>query len=228
MNLKSFACVSLVAVAEALYATDGTVLADSPTSATFSVHAVDEEPLSASSAAELAAFPHVAWLAGETVTATSSRGETSTLVSDAASAGDAAFPPVGSGGVWTLVNSSHGTVRIGIPWSVYGDSGQLASGVSGAYVVDALQDGPDRKIRRKDTPPVAYSGDEWIGAASKTATLTLAPSAGEATVLALDGTGATPFKFTADEWTVTLAADGYPTRTAYLNVTSGGFFLVVK
>lgn len=222
--LSVLSCAS----AATLYAVDGVLLADSPSPATFSVYASDTASYVVTSLVDIAALPPVAWNAGDTVTAISGRGVATILADDAVSAGSVAFPPSSSGGVWTLVSSSEGTAKIGIPWFVYGDSGLLASGVSDAYIVDSRLAGPDRSVVRKEAPPVAYSGDEWIGVASKTATLTLAPSVGEATVLALDGTGVTPFNFTADTWTVTLAADGYPTRAAQINVKSGGFFVVFR
>lgn len=212
-----------------LYATDGVLLADSPTSATFSVYAVDEEPLSASSAADLAAFPHVAWLAGETVTATSSRGETSTLVSDAASAGDAAFPPVGSGGVWTLVNSGEGTVKIGIPWSVYGDTGSLATSGQSMYCVDSRLSGPNRKTIRREVLPVAYSDVVWVEDVNSAVSLSFTSPSLAVTERSFDEAVTEPFDFhEAGVWNVQLKMDGSTVATAEIEIKSSGFQLILR
>lgn len=229
MRCKTLLCASLATIAGALYATDGTVLADSPSSATFNVYSVDGGSILASSAAEIAAFPHVAWLAGETVTATSCRGAATTLALDAVSAGDAAFPPVGSGGVWTLVNSGEGTVKIGIPWSVYGDMGSLATSGQSMYCVDSRLSGPNRKTIRREALPVAYSDAFWVGDANSVVSLSFTSPSVVETERVFNETEVESFDFReTGVWTVQLKMDGSTVATAEIEIEAVGFKLIFR
>lgn len=214
----------------ALCADVGDVLASSSESPAFSLYTTDGTTYSAVSAAEIAALPPVVWLEGDTVTQTSPAGIVTVLASDASTTGSVYLASLGAGGIYEFADSVWGSAQVCIPYTVFGEVGDTiastASALSG-YIVDSRLPGPDRKTSTSDAPPISYSGDGWGGCAAKTATLTISPSVGEATVLALDGTGTTPFRFGAGAWTVTLAADGYPTLAATINV-SGGLAIIFR
>ena len=196
--------------------------------ATFRFYGNPEKAYSLVSAAELAAWP-VTWRAGETVVATATDGAETTL-SGGTDATSASLPD--KGGVWTLVNSAEGTARIGVPWAVFDDGGAYGANATAGFVADMVQTGPDRKLKKSEVPPVAYSGDDWAGDLSKAATITFTPPEGaglEATTWNKTGKGAEAFTFNAKgDWTVTLAfADG-TTKTATITIESAGFMLIVR
>ena len=95
------------------------------------------------------------------------------------------------------------------------------------YPADSVADGPDRDTGKKETLPVAYSGDDWVGDAAKAATLTFVSPEGAETVVERTGTGAVEFYFNKlGSWTVRLEMADGTTRTAILNVIRmGGFVL---
>lgn len=222
-------CVILAAAAAGVGLTS---LADIETvtsqAATFRFYGNPERVYSLVSAAELAAWP-VTWRAGETVVATAMDGAETTL-SGGTDATSASLP--NKGGVWTLVNSAEGTARVGVPWTVFDDGGAYGANATAGFVADMVQTGPDRKLKKSEVPPVAYSGDDWAGDLSKAATITFTPPEGsglEATTWNKTGKGAEAFTFNAKgDWTVTLAfADG-TTKTATITIESAGFMLIVR
>ena len=192
-------------------------------------------PIVVSSAAELAALRGVAYRIGETVTATAPNGTETVLVSDANATGAVAFSPA-SGGYWTLSNSSLETARFLVAWAVNGDvdTAIVSSADYGAYWLDTVQVGPDRKAKKREVPPVAYSGDDWAGDLYKAATVTFTPpeSSGlEATTWddLPGGNGARAFTFNArGVWTVTLTFADNTTRTAQIDIQTAGFMLIVR
>ena len=102
-------------------------------------------------------------------------------------------------GVWRLVSSSDGRQYT---WA------QLS------YRADSRREGPDRMSKSTAVPPVAYSGDDWLGDASKASTLTFISPDGTETTLNKTGTGVQSFAFDkSGHWTVQLVANGQ-TRTA--------------
>ena len=118
-------------------------------------------------------------------------------------------------GAWCIVSSPDGCEYA---WS----------GVS-VYPVDSRLPGPDRVTKRKDALPVAYTGDNWIGDASKASTLTFVSPEGETTTLNLAGTGAQPFALKkSGDWTVQLAMADGSTRDATLTVIGEAFILTVR
>lgn len=154
----------------------------------------------------------VTYRAGETVTATAPDGTVITLAQNAASAGSAAFAPT-AGGLWKLANSNGATALVGVAWSVFGDGSSQDFGPLASIRMDTVGQGPDRKSKIGQNPPVAYTGDNWVGDASKTSSLTFTPPAGSGIATSTQdftGTGATPFRFRGmGDWTVQLAmADG--------------------
>jgi len=222
---------AVVGLPSALCANVGDVLAGPSTSPAFSLYTTDGTTYSAVSVAEIAALPPVVWLEGDTVTQTSPAGVVTVLAADASTTGSVSIASsLVAGGIYEFVDSVWGSAKVCIPYTVFGEVGNTiastASALSG-YIVDSRQSGPDRRTSVFDAPPIAYSGDEWGGDATKAATLTITPSAGEATVLELEGTGVTPFNFDVGAYTVTLSTDGFPTRTAEINV-NGGLALIFK
>ena len=171
------------------------------------------------------------YAAGATLTATAPDGTPSTLVS--AASADGAYSWTGAaGGVWTLANSVHGFARIGVAWAVYGDGGTLATGgAAEAYAADSMQSGPNRRIHFHDVLPVAYTGDNWVGDASKAATVTFTPPAGsglDPTTLNLTGTGTQSFAFQKPGlWTVRLTMSNGMVREATVNISTGMMLIVI-
>ena len=186
------------------------------------------------SSAELAA-KQVTYRAGETVTLTAPDGTTATVVADAAAAGGATLA-VGAGGLssdglWRLDNSNGSVAFVGVAWETF-DAAWRQAGDGRTAALDTVGEGPDRKLKKREVPPVAYSGDDWAGDLSKASTITFTPPEGsglEATAWNRTGDGAETFVFGATgDWTVTLAfADG-TTRTATIAIESAGFMLTVR
>ena len=227
MNSRLFFLVCAAgAVLSPCAAFDGTDVTSDPV--TFRMYVTGDSVYSLASAAEVAAWP-VTWRAGATVTATAMDGTANTLATDAAAAGSAALPQ-SKGGVWSLANSLSGSAALAVPWTVFDDGGTLStSDVSGLYAIDTVQDGPDRKSKKSEVLPVAYSGDNWAGDLAKAATVTFTPpedSGLEPTTLNRTGQGAETFTFNAfGVWTVTLTfADG-TTREARINLHRGGLII---
>ena len=211
-----------------LRAADGDLKASCVYDGPFAVNTVDASPFVAASAAEIAALPPVGYAKGETVTATGcTTVELVTSAMSASSCGSVRFSP-GAGGSWTLSNSRGETARIIIPFPVYGDYGALMAATDGAslsYMVDSLQSGPVRKVKNRVFPPVAYSGDDWVGDETAASTLTIVSPLGAQTSCNLAGTGALPFSFNkSGRWLVRLAMADGSAREASVDV-SGGFVI---
>ena len=210
-------------------ARDGDVLATTENATTFRLYVNGTSTFSLASAEEVAAWP-ITWRPNETVVATSRNGTSTTLVTDATASGAQALSQIG--GVWTLSNSKLGSAVICIPWSVFGDGGTLDTSMGATFGADLTTDGPDRTGEIREFPPIAYSGDSWVGDATKTATVTITPPAGsglEVTTLDLAGTGATPFVFgKLGQWMVQLAAADGTTREATITVKGGGFTILFR
>ena len=205
-------------------AADGDELAVTESATTFRLYMNGESPYSLTNAADVAAWP-VTWREGETVSAAAMDGAAYALAADAASEGSESLPA--KGGVWSLANDGIGTATVLVPWTVaQGDGVSLAlSATSGAFGIDVVQDGPDRKSYDRHFPPIAYSGDDWAGdtASALVLTVTPPPNKGAATVFdALSGTGVQPFEFNKPgKWTVTLAMEDGTTCTAIINLPGG-------
>ena len=188
------------------------------------------------SSAELAA-KQVTYRAGETVTLTAPDGTTATVVADAAAAGGVTLT-VGAGGLssdglWRLDNSNGSVAFVGVAWETFGAAWRKASDGRTA-ALDTVGEGPDRKLKKREVPPVAYSGDDWSGDLSKAATITFTPPADsglEATTWddLPSGNGARVFTFNArGVWTVTLTFADNTTRTAQIDIQTAGFVLIVR
>ena len=120
---------------------------------------------------------------------------------------------------------------------MFGDGGTLAETSAGTgFIADAAQTGPDRKLKKSEVPPVAYSGDDWAAVATSAtlpaATVTFTPPEGsglEMTTWSKTGNGAGAFTFNAKGvWTVTLTFADNTTRTAQIDIQTAGFMIIVK
>lgn len=162
----------------------------------------------------LAACP-VTWQDGETVTATEPDSSVRTLADNTPSAGSVVYSPRTVGN-WSLANSNGGSWSFTITVAAFVG---VSSQPSGAIAMDTVGQGHDRAAKAGQTPPVAYSGDDWRGNASAASTLTFTPPMGAATTQNLSGTGATAFQFRQPgAWTVQLAmASGSP-LSAIINI----------
>ena len=187
----------------------------------------------AMSAADLVAWP-VTYRAGETVTLTSPAGASTTPVSGAAANGTTELAGAfNADGVWRLVNSNGGNALVGVAWETFGSPWREAS-ADASCRMHTEGEGPDRKLKKREVPPVAYSGDDWKGDLTKASTITFTPpegSGGEATTWnkTNPGTGAQSFTFNAvGVWTVTLTFADNTTRTAHIDIQASGFMIIVK
>ena len=185
----------------------------------------------AMSSADLATWP-VTYRAGETVTLTSPAGASTTPVSGAAVNGETALAGAfNADGVWRLVNSNGGSAFVGFAWGTFGSQWRQAS-ADASCRMHTEGEGPDRKLKKSEAPPVAYSGDDWKGDLTKASTITFTPPEGsglEATTWNKTGTGAQSFTFNAKGvWTITLTFADNTTRTAHIDIQASGFMLIVK
>ena len=219
----------VAASALTLSAADGNVLATTGSATTFRLYVNGTTTFSLLSAAEVAAWP-ITWRTNETVVATAMDGTSTTLVTDATASGAQSLSQIG--GAWTLSNSKLGSAVICIPWSVFNDGGTLDTSMNATFGADLTTDGPDRQGEIREFPPIAYSGDSWVGDATKSATVTITPPAGSGlavTNLNLEGTGAIPFVFgRLGQWAIQLAAADGTTRDATITVKGGGLSLVFR
>ena len=182
---------------------------------------------------DLAAWP-VTYRTGETVTLTSPAGASTTPVSGAAEDGTTALAGAfNADGVWRLANSNGGSALVGVAWGTFGASWREAS-ADASCRMHTEGEGPDRKLKKRETPPVAYSGDNWVGDLSKASTVTFTPpedSGLEATTWNRTGRSAETFTFNRKGvWTVTLTfAGNTPSpRTAHIDIQTAGFILIVR
>ena len=147
---------------------------------------------------------------------------------------------VGNGYVFTLANLDGLMDELVIPsglclgkagegvWRVVtSEDGCLFVGTDTVYPADSIATGPNRVTTKKTALPVAYSGDDWVRDASKSATITVASPESVATVLERAGTGAEQFTFgKIGEWTVQLAMADGTMRTAVVTVNRDGGFVL--
>ena len=182
------------------------------------------------SEADFSAWP-VTWSEGDTVVAEAAGGTTTTFVDGAVSASSRELEC--KGGVWLLENSIEGAARVFVPWSVFGDGGDIAKSSGTGLRLDTYLVGPDRRVQSGIVPPpVAYSGDDWSGDILKAASLTFtAPSGAVKTVEPNAGDGVHSFTFDEiGEWTVvlTFADDKITSRTAKIKITTSGFTISLR
>ncbi len=164
----------------------------------------------------------ITFRAGETVTAIAPDGERIGLVATAASQdGAVAFSP-DRDGLWRFANSNGETALLGVAWGVFGAGWSLDSDAGPTMRMQTVGQGPDRRGRFNLLPPVAYSGDHWIGMAGAASVVTFIPPKGEATTMNLSGTGVVSFRFTKPgRWTVRLVMADGTVQEASINVSVG-------
>lgn len=166
------------------------------------------------------------WRKGETVTVTAPNGTTTTLVADAGANGVQLFAP-DAGGLWHFSNSASGSVTLGVPWSVFNDGGELASGRSSAAFIDTKKEGPNRRVTTWNALPIAYSGDSWLGSGTAASTLTINPPIGDSVEEILSGAGLYMVSEPANgTWQIALA-DGTTTRNATITVLVPAGFAII-
>lgn len=185
----------------------------------------------AMSSADLATWP-VTYRAGETVTLTSPAGASTTPVSGAAANGETALAGAfNADGVWRLANSNGGSALVGVAWETFGSPWREAS-ADASCRMHTEGEGPDRKLKKREAPSIAYSGDDWKGDLTKASTITFTPPEGsglEPTTWNKTGRGASAFTFNKKGvWTVELKFADNTTRTAQIDIQAAGFVLVVK
>ena len=180
---------------------------------------------------EIATWP-VTYRAGETVTLTSPSGASTTPVSGAAANGETALAGAfNADGVWRLANSSGGSALVGVAWGTFGSQWREAS-ADASCRMHTEGEGSDRKLKKSEAPPVAYSGDDWKGDLTKASTITFTPPEGsglESTTWNKTGRGASAFTFNKKGvWTVELKFANNTTRTAHIEIPVTGLTLVVR
>lgn len=217
----------ILAAAAAVSAVAGEVVTSDPV--TFRYFANGTSVFGFSSTEDMESWP-ILWNADEIVTATAHDGIVRTLTGGGSST--SATLPGEMGGVWHVANSNGDTATICIPWSVFEDGISIVSQPSGVYGIDTLKAGPDRKTTKRETLPIAYSGDDWAGDVAKASTITFTPPADsslEATTFNRTGQGAVTFVFgKAGVWTVSLTyADG-TVRTSLIDVQINGLTVVIR
>ncbi len=117
-------------------------------------------------------------------------------------------------------------------------SGAVANGtteLAGAFNADGvwrLANSNGGRLKKREAPPIAYSGDDWKGDLTKASTITFTPPEGsglEPTTWNKTGRSAEAFTFNKNGvWTVELTFADNTTRTAQINIQTAGFVLVVK
>ncbi len=195
-------------------------------SATFKMYSTAGGTYSLSSAEDFATW-QIVWRAGDTVTASPAVGEATILAENAASDGSAALPQ--KGGLWTLRSERSGTAKIGVPWSLFSDGGELAASGAATCKVDTREAGPNRKAAKRNTPPVSYTGDNWALDATAVSSLKFISPDAEETSVALAGTGAHEFVFDkTGVWTVVLTMADSTMKTAQINVLAPGLLITFR
>ena len=107
--------------------------------------------------------------------------------------------------------------------------GLLYAGADVEFTADTRLPGPDRKMKKRESMPLAYGGDLWTGTnAAATATLTIYDPSGASAAQVVSGSDSVVFAPDAvGVWTITLS-DGDTTLTSLVNVDAVGFILTVR
>ena len=213
----------------ALNADVGDVLATAETPAEFEVYTSDNAVYAATSVAALEELLPIYCLAGDVITATAYDGTIKTISEGLPSDGPIKFTP-DKGGIWTLVNSKQEVARIGVSWDLYDGVGtELSDSThSSLYAVETVQSGPNRKVKKIDVLPLAYTADKWINYAPGAVKLLITAPDGIKTDLNLSGSGAEKFSFNRNgDWNLLMTmADG--TQMSSTVTIIGGVALLVR
>lgn len=115
---------------------------------------------------------------------------------------------------WRIVASADGCLHV---------AGEIV------YPADSMDQGPNRTSKKRESLPVAYTGDDWVRDMAKVATVTFVAPSGAETVVNRNGTGKTQFKFeTSGIYTVHLTMADGTTLTSTLNIISDGFTVTLR
>lgn len=88
--------------------------------------------------------------------------------------------------------------------------------------------GPNRNMKIRETRVLAYTGDNWLGAADAASSLTLLSPLDVSTITAYAGTGTVPFTpAEKGQWTVSLETEDY-TYTSLINVFGIGMAITIR
>ena len=160
---------------------------------------------------------------GETVRVVAPDGTESTLAEKGVGLLEFLVPT--SGGVWRLCNSNGEKAYLGVGWAVFGDKLLKNSLPISSILMDTVGEGPDRSVKRRNAPPVAYTGDGWNRDVDKVVSLMFKPPAVsglDAVTLDLTGTGTSSFKFPeSGVWKVLLTMADGTTCEATVDLLSG-------
>ena len=152
------------------------------------------------------------------------------LVSDGAATDGSVFSLQGElePGEIALPSGWSASVHGGI-WLLAASVGGLVSAWDGLdFPVDFKQTGPNRKTKRGEWMPVAYSGDSWCGDAAAASTLAVTPPGGAGSDLPLVGTGTRDIPFaTPGTWNLSLAM-GNGTLESDILVVGDALFMILK
>ena len=220
---KVFAATVLFGAALPLFADYAVTAATSQTAPLALYTSAAETPTYAVAAGALATPFLVTYKEGETVSVTSPNGVTTQL---SGTDGTIDFNPT-SGGVWRFANSNGSTAFVGKGWN--GDGFASVSDEGALPWLETKSEGPDRTVKTKDTPSLAYSDASFTGDESGTVTLTLTDPAGTATVYTKEaGKDAEALRLNkSGVWTVVLTTPS-GVSTAEITVRDVGFMLIVK
>ena len=220
--------VSIVASVAALYAAESEFVAKDTLSG-FRLE-TSHKALIISSEEDMALLHNnpITYQKGETVTVTAPDGEVTVLVDSPETSGVYAFKPT-SGGLWKFSTSEDELVLLGVKWYVFGEKRVYSSESSGAYCLHTEGVGPDRKIKKREVPPVAYSSDLWKGNSSQAVRLTFTPPEGSLlpeTIIDLEGQGAQSFAFpVVGVWSVKLELADGTIKMSCVIIESPGFVI---
>ena len=200
---------AVFAAAQPLCAVDGTVLATTADPCLFRLDTSGETPIVVSSQEELSGLMPIGWGKGDSVVATAPDGTTYQIISGASSSGSMSVSQyIDAAGVWLLENSTLGTVKAGVQWSVFG-GGQLAASDAKPFVADTVRVGPNRRGGYSDVwPAIAYTGDDWGRNSVLESTVTLVSPKGDTITTNFTGNGVMAFSpKQTGRWSVTLVND---------------------
>ena len=163
---------------------------------------------------------------GETVAVFAPDGMETVLKQEADFSGTVAFRPT-AGGLWRLENSNGEAALIGVTWDVFADGWRIDTDDATALRLDTEKEGPDRKVFRRLVPPVAYSGDDWMGDLTGAASLSFTSPSGTVTVMDCNpGNGAVDFQFPEiGKWRAVVTFTDGTSREAEIEIIAQGMVI---
>ena len=135
------------------------------------------------------------------------------------------FTPVGSSPIDAFAQPcGHAFVDAGNGlWRLVASADGLMFGTFSTLVLDTVLPGPDRKMHRRETMPLAYAGDFWTCTnAATVATLSIAHAIDGRPDQSLAGWGAIPFTANRSGLYTVILDDGLTSLTSHINVPDDG------